>query len=173
MNTLRGKEVYLRALELTDLDFLYELENDENIWSISNTLSPYSRFTLRKYIENAHEDIFSAKQLRLAICNNNNEIVGLIDMFDFNPIHKRAGLGVVIKNIEQRKKGYAFEALSLIASYAKKHLNMHQLYCNVSSDNKASISLFEKLGFISTGEKRDWNHVNGSFQNENLYQLIF
>ena len=84
MVTLQGTSVYLRALEPEDLDFVYQIENDESIWEISSTQTPYSRFLVRQYLENAHQDIYEAKQLRLVICLNDTfEAVGLIDLFEF------------------------------------------------------------------------------------------
>lgn len=67
MITLKGDSVYLRALEPNDLEFVYAMENDETIWEVSNTQTPYSRFLIRQYLENAQQDIYEAKQLRLAI----------------------------------------------------------------------------------------------------------
>jgi diamine N-acetyltransferase len=72
MVTLQGKNIYLRALEPEDLEFVYAIENDESIWEVSNTQTPYSRFLIRQYLENAHQDIYEAKQLRLVICKNQN-----------------------------------------------------------------------------------------------------
>ena len=57
MITLKGTTIYLRALEPEDLAFVYRIENDETIWEVSNTQSPYSRFLIRQYLENAHQDI--------------------------------------------------------------------------------------------------------------------
>ena len=84
MVTLKGKHIYLRALEPEDLDFVYEIENDMSLWQLSDTQTPYSRFLIKQYLENAQQDIFEAKQLRLAICNTNNDTIGLIDVFDFD-----------------------------------------------------------------------------------------
>ena len=41
------KKINLRAMEPEDLEFLYEIENDERIWNISTTNVPYSRYVLR------------------------------------------------------------------------------------------------------------------------------
>jgi diamine N-acetyltransferase len=84
MITLKGQTIFLRALEPEDLEFVYAIENDETIWEVSNTQTPYSKFLIRQYLENAHQDIYEAKQLRLAICKNQtSEAIGLIDLFDF------------------------------------------------------------------------------------------
>ncbi len=173
MMNLKGKTVYLRALEPEDLEFVYAIENDESIWQISNTLTPFSRYVIKQYLEQAHKDIFEAKQLRLVICSaTNNDTLGLIDLFDFDFKNKRAGVGIVVKNKTDRAKGYGKEALSLLVKYSFTHLGLHQLYCNIPEHNNASIALFTGQGFKQVGLKQDWNCVNGVFKNEFLFQLI-
>jgi diamine N-acetyltransferase len=172
MLTLKGDHIFLRALEPEDLDCIYAIENDETIWEISNTITPYSKFVIKQYLENAHKDIFEVKQLRLVICNLKKEMLGLIDLFDFDIKHKRAGVGILVKEDSNRQQGYGKEALKLLISYANVHLNLHQLYCNISEENKASLSLFQKEGFEIIGLKKDWNYIHNSYKNEYLLQYI-
>jgi diamine N-acetyltransferase len=173
MLTLTGHTIYLRALEPEDLDFIYALENNETVWEVSNTQTPYSRFLIRQYLENAHQDIYEAKQLRLAIClNDTGETIGLIDIFDFDPKNNRAGVGLVIANYEHRQQGIGSEALSLVVKYAFQQLQLHQLFANIGSDNEISLQLFTKFGFQKIGIKKDWNRVNNIFKDEILFQLI-
>ena len=142
---IRGKNIELRAVEPTDVDLLYAWENDESLWHLSNTLTPFSRFDIEQYVLNAGQDIFAAKQLRLMIVIS-DKAIGSIDLFDFEPAHKRAGVGImVVKN--ERNKGYASEALHVLVEYCFNVLHLHQLFCNISADNQASISLFSKEGF--------------------------
>lgn len=174
MKTLFGKNCYLRALEPTDLDFLFQVENDESLWHLSNTVVPFSRFLLSKYLKNSHKDIFEIKQLRLVICKvSNHKTLGFIDLFDFDAKNKKVGVGIVIKSKKDRQKGYAFEVLTMLCNYAFTHLSLHQVYANILEDNTASIQLFEKAGFIKTGTKIDWVFNNGNFTNEHQYQLIY
>lgn len=172
MLTLKGKHIYLRALELEDLDFVYIIENDETIWEISNTISPFSKYVITEYLANAHKDIFEVKQLRLVISNLKNEAIGMIDLFDFDFKNKRAGVGIIVKSTEDRKKGYGREALELLTNYCEKHLDLHQLYCNISEENEASLKLFQNQGFQIVGLKKDWNCIHGTFKNEYLLQRI-
>jgi len=172
MVTLKGEHIYLRALEPEDLDFIYTIENDESFWEISNTQTPYSRYLIKQYLEYAHKDIYEVKQLRLVICNFNDEQIGMIDFFEFDFKNKRAGVGILIKDSENREKGYGREALELLVNYGFNHLNLHQVYCNISEDNKASIKLFKSQGFENIGLKKDWNYSKGSFKNEYLFQRI-
>ena len=173
MITLKGKNIYLRALEPNDLEFVYAMENDQSIWEVSNTQTPYSRFLVKQYLENAHQDIYEAKQLRLAICQDEDfPALGLIDLFDFDPQNRRAGIGIVIQSINDRNKNIGSEALHLMIQYAFHNLNLHQLYANIAVDNTASLALFTKFGFQKIGVKKDWTLVNGTFKDEALFQLL-
>lgn len=172
METLKGEHIYLRALEPEDLDFIHEIENNQNIWEISNTITPYSKFLIKQYLEQAHKDIFEVKQLRLVICNYDAIALGMIDLFDFDFKNRRAGVGILIKDSEQRQKGYGNEALKLLINYCKSNLDMHQLFCNISEENTLSLKLFKQKGFEIIGLKKDWNYVNGSYKNEYLLQIL-
>jgi len=169
---LLGKHILLRAIEPSDIDVLYKWENDTENWNVSNTQAPFSRFVLEQYIATTHQDIYSVKQLRLIICDTENNAVGCIDLFDFEPNHLRAGIGVLIAEKTDRKKGYASEALELLIDYCFLSLNLHQLYCNIAVDNEASILLFQKYGFQITGIKKQWIRNGNKFHDELLLQRI-
>lgn len=172
MVSLKGKQIYLRALEPEDLEFVYSIENDESLWELSDTQTPYSRFLIKQYLENAQQDIFEARQLRLGICNSENDTIGLIDVFDFDVKNKRAGIGILIQHKDNRNNGYGKEALELLVNYCFKTLHLHQVYANISEDNSASLKLFETNGFIKIGLKKDWSFNGKSYTNEYLLQRI-
>ncbi|MFL5763010.1 MAG: GNAT family N-acetyltransferase [Bacteroidia bacterium] len=169
---LSGPNIILRAIEPSDLDVLYQWENDPETWNVSNTQAPYSRFVLEQYIASAHQDIYSVKQLRLMICSTDGKPVGSIDLFDFDPNHLRAGIGILVAAKEDRRKGYASEALQILINYCFDILNLHQLYCNIAIDNEASVFLFQKHGFMITGMKKQWIRENDRFKDELLLQRI-
>ncbi|CAM3365710.1 GNAT family N-acetyltransferase [Aequorivita lipolytica] len=173
MKTLKGENIFLRALEPSDLDFLYHLENTESLWEVSNTTTPYSKYILQQYLDNSHRDIYEVKQLRLVICKNETEaVVGFIDLFDFEPKHSRVGIGIVIFSEEDKRKGFALEALKLTCNYAFKHLNVHQIFAGITEKNLGSIKLFEKANFERSGVKKDWIFSEGKYKSEYFYQLI-
>lgn len=170
--TLKGKHIYLRALEPEDLEFIHTVENDESLWELSNTITPYSKFLIKQYLEHSHKDIFEVKQLRLVISNHDDIALGMIDLFDFDFINSRAGVGILVKETKDRQLGYGKEALQLLINYSFTHLGLHQLYCNISEENKASIKLFRSQGFNKIGLKEDWNYVDGTYKNEYIFQLL-
>lgn len=170
-----GKNVALRALEPSDVEILYKWENDMSIWHLSNTIMPLSRFTLEQYVLGANHDIYSSKQLRMMIDlvspDDETSTIGSIDLFDFEPTHRRAGVGILILK-EFRGKGYASEALDLLTDYAFNTLQLHQLFCNISPANTESIKLFTSKDFMLVGTKKDWNRVKNSWFDESLFQLL-
>jgi diamine N-acetyltransferase len=169
---LNGEHIYLRALEPTDLAVLYKWENNPAIWKVSNTFAPFSKFVLEQYLVNAHEDIFTTKQIRLMICLSNNEPIGTIELFDFDVHHNRVGIGIMIDENAQNR-GYASTALNLLCDYCFESLLVKQIYCNISAGNEKSLHLFKKMGFTEVGLKKQWNKIaQNTFEDEWILQLI-
>ena len=167
-------EILLRAIEPSDVDLLYKWENDKSIWSLSNTVTPFSRFVLEQYILSSHQDIYTNKQLRLMIDFNAGgviETIGSIDLFDFEPMHKRAGVGILL-DAKYRSKGFASKALDKLIDYCFNTLSLKQLYCNISADNEVSINLLKKHKFQEIGLKKDWLFINNKWVDEYIFQLI-
>ena len=169
---LKDNQITLRAPEPEDVDLLYIWENCEENWTVSNTLVPFSRHTLALYIQNSDKDIYESKQLRLMIETIEGETVGAIDLFDFDPFHSRAGIGILIHRTEDRSKGTATAALDLMIRYCFEKLNLHQIYANILSDNEVSVKLFVGAGFKHTGTKREWIKEGESWKDEYIYQLL-
>ncbi len=168
---LKGKRIGLRPIEIDDLNSLYEWENDTENWHTSNNLNPHSRFFLEQYILNAQNNIYEDKQLRLVIVTNDKEQIGIIDLFEFDPHHKRAAIGIILAP-NRRKQGYGSEALELLIEYADKALNLKQLYCGVGVGNSHSVKLFENKGFTITGTRKAWRLHEGNWADEYFMQLL-
>ncbi len=157
-------EVTLRALEPEDLDMLYLIENDPELWDVGVTNVPYSRFALREYIASASGNIYVDGQVRLMICNTQGEAVGVVDLVNFNPQHNRAEVGIVIQT-PYRSKGYGMAALHQLISYSRKTHHLHQLYALVNENNNRSIQVFERVGFQRSAELRDWLYDGSRYNN--------
>lgn len=163
MKLLENDLLRLRAPEPEDLEMLYRWENDTSLWELGSTLSPFSRYVLKQYISESKNDIYEHKQLRLIIeLKETRAAVGTIDLYDFDPHHRRAGIGILIDAAHQRK-GYAKNALKLIFDYAFSFLNLHQLYATIPVTNTPSLCLFEQCGFETMGILKDWLFTTHGF----------
>ncbi len=169
---LENDQIRLRAPEPEDLDLLYIWENDTTLWEYGAYYTPFSRFDLKQYlIENKH-DIFSDKQLRLMIVDKATKaVVGAVDIYDFEPRHRRAEVGILIDS-NHRGRGFGLTALKLLEDYAFGFLNLNQLYAIIPESNKKSIDLFTKAGYIHSGNLNEWLSTGTTFESALLMQNI-
>lgn len=173
MNMLQTENIRLRALEPEDIDILYKWENDTRIWKISNTIAPFSKYILRKFIEDQKYDIYETKQLRMIIeSRSDKRAVGAIDLFDIDPTNRRAGIGILVYEDRDQGQGYASAALAEMIKYAFQILGLNQLYCNVLSNNLRSLNLFKSKGFTVVGLKMEWVRATDGWLDEYMLQLI-
>ena len=170
---LQTENIRPRALEPEDIDILYKWENDTRIWKISNTIAPFSKYILRRFIEDQKYDIYETKQLRMIIeSRSDKRAVGAIDLFDIDPTNRRAGIGILVYEDRDQGQGYASAALTEMIKYAFQILGLNQLYCNVLSNNLRSLNLFKSKGFTVVGLKMEWVRSTDGWLDEYMLQLI-
>ena len=170
---LESSRLRLRAPELSDLDYLFHIENDTRQWMVSACKVPYSRFQLQQYIETNAHDLYVDKQLRLMIEEvESGRVVGVADLFEFSPSDRRAEMGLVI-DAACRGKGYGREALAVLCDYAEQVLDLHQICVYIHEENQAARQLFATSGFHYVATLPDWVYWNKQYRNVCLYQRIF
>ncbi len=169
---LQGERIKLRALEPDDLELLYKWENNPELWSVSCATEPYSRYVITEYISHSDKTIYEKKQLRLMInCIKTNTTLGIIDLFDFDPFHLRAGVGILI-DPQFQQKGYASEALNILIDYAFNFLNLKQLYAHIPVNNGISRALFLKNKFKNCGCLKKWLRDGDNYFDVEIHQLV-
>lgn len=164
-------QITLRAIEPEDLDELYAIENDCSIWNVGHTSVPYSRYALHEYIAHSSSDIYADRQVRMMIVAE-GETVGIVDVVNFDPAHRRAEVGIVIKE-PYRQQGYAKAALQAVVRHARQTWHMHQLYVIVDVRNEASVSLFRQQGFVAGTLLKDWLYDGTEYHDAMLLQIFF
>ena len=166
------EKISLRAIEPSDLELLYLWENDADVWRVSGTMAPLSRDRLARFISEQCYDIYATRQMRLII-DVDDVAVGSVDLFDFEPLHRRLGLGILIYADEHRRRGYASRVIDMIKEYARNALDLKQIWVTIDEDNPASIALFESCGFVLSARRKEWINRAGRFIDELEYQFIF
>lgn len=172
MEYLKSERITLRALEPEDLDTFYRWENDTSLWCVGSAVEPYSRYILKEYIAYSNKTIYEKRQLRLIIERNaDHETIGAIDLYDFDPFHMRAGVGILIDKAHQRLN-FGSEALSLVIDYAFGFLHMKQLYAYVPTYNRACLQLMSKAHFEHSGTLHSWLRQGDDYIDVALLQLV-
>lgn len=172
MNLLSNEYILLRAPEPEDLDYFYRWENNTVLWKYGATLSPFSQYALKEYLRTVSPDIYKDNQLRFMIERRADGcVMGSIDLYDFEPHHLRAGVGILVEPAFHRM-GIATQAIQLIVTYAFHFLHIHQLYAHIPVSNTPSTALFSQCGFVETGMLKDWIIVGNRYENVSLMQRI-
>ena len=161
----------LRALEPSDIDLMYIWENDPEVWRVGGTTAPLSLERIAQFVEEQSYDLYATKQMRLII-ETEGIAVGTLDILDFDPLHLRFGIGILIYAPEARGKGYARAAIEAIKSYAHETLALKQIWASVAEDNGASIALFESCGFELCGRRKAWLRRHDGYLDQLEYQYI-
>lgn len=169
---LKGERIELRGMLPEDIDLLFDWENDRTHWHLSNTTRPISKQDISDFVSNV-KDIYLDEQLRLMIVSvAEDRPIGTLDIFECDFHNKRGGLGILIAESEDRRRGFGFESLEMVKIYARDVLHFKQLYANILKSNKESIALFEKAGFVKCGEKKEWINRGRVFEDEWMFQVI-
>ena len=173
MNTtwLKDKLISLRSPEPEDLELMYIMENDTALWSVGNATLPYSRYTLREYLEQSRQNLFTERQARFVIELENGEAAGMIDLADFDPLNSRAEVCIGLLG-KHRDKGIATRALTLLCDYAFRKLHINQLYAFIPEWNEESLKLFEKNGFKKSALLKQWQRTEKGFNDVFFVQKL-
>lgn len=172
-NVLAFGQIQLRALEPEDIDLLYAWENDSSLWELGSTRVPFSRHILALYLKDISGDVWEDKQVRLIIQTTEQQPVGAVDLYDIDPYHQRAMVGILIHKRSDRRHGYAMDALTALGNYAADVLGLRQLGVTIPENNTASLQLFEKAGYKVTGIRKEWLRTKSGWKDEWFMQKMF
>ncbi len=137
------------------MELLYRIENDVRLWNVGASNVPYSRYTLHEYLASVSGDIYRDKQVRLMVENREGEVVGIVDIVNFDPANRRGEVGLLVEEAH-RQRGFALAAMHALEHYAQQILHLHQLYAVISVENTAALQLFRKLGYKESAHLSEW-----------------
>ena len=144
---IKDEKIILRSVDSSDIDtiLLWENSSSEPLYGVYE--EQFSREDVVQFIENQQRfSLAENEQLRLMICSHEGERLGALDLTEYDG--KKAFVSILIFDLDNRRKGFAENALRLAISYAES-LGLHTLYANIFPENLPSIFLFEKVGFVS------------------------
>lgn len=155
--------VYLRALEISDLDRTYKWHNDQKLYETIGPFHYVSRATDEEWLRRVQS--WNTAEVNLAICLiHNSEHIGNIYLKNIDWIARHGELRVFIGESDQRSKGYGQEAIRLLIKHAFRDLGLQRLYLFVLEDNQSAIRVYEKCGFVVEGKLRKHFFKDGQFR---------
>jgi len=155
--------VYLRALEIEDLDRTFTWHNDRELYRKIGPFRHVSRATDEEWLRK--KQAWSNQELNLAIClTSNSQHIGNIYLRNIHWVDRHAELRIFIGDSDQRSKGYGQAAVRLLVEHAFQDLGLLRVYLFVLEDNRAAIRAYEKCGFVLEGSLRKHFFSGGEFK---------
>ena len=157
----------LRTPLLSDFDDLLSWENDLKNNQYTDVPVFYTPSQIEDFLNSDH-DLLLQNQIRYII-ELNSSAVGCIDLYDYDVVNSRAGVGIYVDS-NFRNKGIASKSLELLKSISIEKYLISNLYADIMSGNRSSIKIFEKANFIKNGIKSNWIRTENSFEDVLFYQ---
>jgi len=158
------ENIYLRALELSDLDRTWKWHNDSGLYQM--LVAPFrhvSRAAEEEWIR--RKVAYSQTEFQLAIClKENDQHIGNINLRNIDWVSRHAEVGIFIAEAEYWSKGYGQEAMRLLLRHAFDDLGLRRVWLTVFDDNLRAIRSYEKCGFVVEGKLRKHACKGGQFR---------
>ncbi|MFM1998441.1 MAG: hypothetical protein RL204_388 [Bacteroidota bacterium] len=148
---ITSEDIYLRPVSMRDFRVIHEWENNPEFWPVTGTPGPFSEEDIEEFIRTSG-NLFSQHQMRWMICSKrDDQPIGALDVFEYSETEKSAGIGILIADSQNRKRGFANQALASFCKFAFETLKMKSLHCIIHPENTSSIQLFERNQFQAKG----------------------
>lgn len=176
---LIGKKVYLRPLEIEDVNQEYlQWVNDARVTlgriEIHFPVTKEKQLEYVKSILNRNDHAFFA-----IVEKGTDKFIGTAKMGPINWVHRFTEHAIMIGDTTTWNKGYGGEVIQILLEYGFRVLNMHKIYAGVSAANPASLRKNERVGykveavfknkFFTNGKYVD--HVVMSMSNDEYFAL--
>lgn len=152
--------IYLRALEMSDLDRMHAWHNDKELYEMIGGPFRYtSNQSTQAWMERKTGFAANAPasdEINLAMCiRATDKHIGNIYLHKINWISRNAELLIFIGDPEERSKGYGKSAVRQLLSYAFSDMGLKKVYLYVLADNPRAEQSYRKIGFSLEGTLRN------------------
>jgi RimJ/RimL family protein N-acetyltransferase len=162
--------IYLRKLEVSDLDRSWAWINDPGVYLRIGSHIPVSRSAQLKWFESADS---SSDKLILAVCLKEGDThVGNVSLDSIETRHRTARLSIFIGDAAQRGKSIGSRAIAALAEYAFDFLNLNRVWCKATAGETRIANFYEKLGFKLEGVMRQHEFVSGEYVDKMIFGLL-
>jgi RimJ/RimL family protein N-acetyltransferase len=162
---LEGKNIYLRPLDMDDLETFYVWFNNPDLRQYLLLPFPITKAGEQDFLEKAMRD--ENNVILSIIVKKGDKLIGNIGLHQMhtpvNKVSKRAMLGIAIGDLEEASKGFGTEAIKLMLDYGFNSLNLHRIELTVFDFNERAFKAYKKIGFKEEGTKREALYLKGKY----------
>ena len=157
------KTVILRAIELSDMDFLQDMMNDPAVERMTVGSSfPVSKDRQIKWFETYPQQ----QELRFIIQVKDGPAIGMIMLTNIDWRNRTGCSGIKTKaKLEDRRPNDIYDARMGFYNYCFNELNLNCIYSTVLEYNHLSRKMGKKTGTVEEGVLRQRIFKNGKYHN--------
>ena len=160
---LEGKNINLRPLKMSDWEKTIQWRNNVGLKKLAMSHPfPITDMLEKEWYENIIKSK-NDKSVYFAVAKKDANLIGFITLNKISYIHRNCYLGVIIGENKEQGKGFGREAVELIIHYAFQTLNLNKITVEIVSNNKNSLSMFDRLGFIEEGRLKQQYYTGGKY----------
>ncbi|MBN0048148.1 GNAT family N-acetyltransferase [Streptomyces actuosus] len=167
---LTGERTVLRPFTEADADTMWEIVGDPEV--VRFTFEPDTDLTperLRSWYATRAD---RADRLDLAVTDRaTGELVGEVVLHEFDPRSRGCSFRTLI-GPRGRGRGLGTEATRLIVAHGFEQLGLHRIQLEAYSDNHRALRVYEKVGFVVEGVRRQARQQDGEWVDEVLMAIL-
>ena len=165
-------DIYLRVIEEKDLDEYWKVgfeSPDKDMFYYTGTTYYPTKEEIKEFIEKSSKD---KERKHFLICNSKDEIIGEVLLMDIDTEYKSCSYRIAIFSKDNFNKGIGYKATKEALKYAFINLDLHRVELEVFDYNPRARAMYEKVGFIQEGIKRDALFINKEFHNVHIMSIL-
>lgn len=164
-------EVVLRQLERRDLAALCQFKNDVEVSSLLGGYSRgYSEDGLAEWLEvhrRRNDEVLWAITDRTS-----DSCLGHVGLYQIDHRIRSAEFAILLGDRTRWGQGLGTSITRAVVNYGFEWLNLNRIELSVLSSNERAIHLYEKVGFIIEGTRRQAQYKQGSYVDVKLMGLL-
>lgn len=155
-------KVILRKIVDTDIDGLFELYNNENVFSYIPGVVKKNKTTVQNMIGHFERDFHKRKEIFLGIClaESPDELAGVAEMFEYNPKVNAITIGYRLRE-SYWGRGIATQTVGAMVDYLFRTAQINRIQAFVMTENKKSQQVLLKNHFVKEGIMRQSQYWKG------------
>jgi diamine N-acetyltransferase len=138
--------IQLRKSNVQDAEIILKWENDPRIWSITDQPGPFEREDIIQFLINSNQ-LERQGQARWII-EKDHLPMGMIDVFQYDRKNYEVGLGIILMEENDRKRGVGSKSLSLMEYLLVQQYAVKKIWVLVHEANVQGQIFFERNGYL-------------------------
>lgn len=167
---LEGRHIYLRPIDLKDLERFYRWFNDPELRRLLLLPLPTTRMAEREFIKRMTR-LKDGVVLSILV-KRGGRLIGNVSLFRIDGIHRSADLGIAIADLSMASRGFGTEAIGLMLDYAFGTLNLNRVGLAVHDFNRRALAAYRRAGFVEEGRKRQSHYCDGRYHDDIMMSVL-